>query len=97
MGNTVGPRGRTSRFATSTVALLAAATLVTACGAGDGDGGGGGGGGAANATGVDDGATLTMWTRAAPRPQSEALVEAYNASHKNKVQLTVTPNDDYVA
>ncbi|MFD9036870.1 ABC transporter substrate-binding protein [Streptomyces bottropensis] len=99
MGNTVGPRGRTSRFATSTVALLAAATLVTACGSGDGDGGGGGGGGggAANATGVDDGATLTMWTRAATRPQSEALVEAYNASHKNKVELTVVPTDDYQA
>ncbi|WEH19628.1 sugar ABC transporter substrate-binding protein [Streptomyces sp. VNUA24] len=96
MGSTVGPRGRTSRFVTGAVALLTAATLATACGSGNGDARGDGGG-AANATGVDDGATLTMWTRAATRPQSEALVEAYNASHRNKVELTVVPTDDYQA
>ena len=36
-----------------------------------------------------------MWTRAATQAQSEALVKAYNASHKNKVKLTVIPTDDY--
>ncbi|CAM5734514.1 Extracellular solute-binding protein OS=Streptomyces alboniger OX=132473 GN=CP975_09830 PE=4 SV=1 [Streptomyces alboniger] len=96
MGSTVGPRGQLRRFVTGAVALLAAASLVTACGSGE-DGSGGGGGGSADAKGVDDGATLTMWTRAATRPQSEALVKAYNASHKNKVELTVVPTDDYQA
>jgi multiple sugar transport system substrate-binding protein len=97
MGSTVGPRGRARRLVTGAVALLAAASLVTACGSGDGGSDGGGGSGAADADGVDDGATLTMWTRAATRPQSEALVKAYNKSHKNKIELTVVPTDDYQA
>jgi multiple sugar transport system substrate-binding protein len=97
MGSTVGSRGRVRRLVTGAVALFAAASLVTACGSGEGGSGGAGGSGAADADGVDDGATLTMWTRAATRPQSEALVEAYNASHKNKIELTVVPTDDYQA
>jgi multiple sugar transport system substrate-binding protein len=36
-----------------------------------------------------------MWTRAATQAQSERLVEAYNASHKNQVELTVIPTDNY--
>jgi multiple sugar transport system substrate-binding protein len=47
--------------------------------------------------GVDDGASLTLWTRAPLEKQAKLLVEAYNASHKNQVKLTVVPNDDYVA
>lgn len=99
MGSPTGSQGPVRRLVTGTVALLAAMSLITACGSGDGDSddGGGGGAGAANATGVDDGAKLTMWTRAATRPQSEALVKAYNASHKNQVELTVIPTDDYQA
>jgi multiple sugar transport system substrate-binding protein len=98
MRSTTGPRRLIRRLATGVVALLAAASLVTACGSGDGGGSDSGGGGkAADATGVDDGATLTMWTRAATRPQSEALVKAYNAHHKNKIELTVIPTDDYQA
>ncbi len=49
------------------------------------------------AEGTDDGASLTLWTRAPLEKQAKALVEAYNASHKNQVELTVVPNDDYVA
>lgn len=81
-----------------TVLAGAAAALmlaVAACG-----GGGETGGGAAAAAGpdgVDDGTTLTLWTRAPLEKQANLLVEAYNASHRNKVELTVTPNDDYVA
>ena len=45
--------------------------------------------------GVDDGTTLTMWTRAATEAQSQALVDAYNASHENQIELTVIPTDDY--
>ncbi|MEU5645378.1 ABC transporter substrate-binding protein [Streptomyces milbemycinicus] len=95
MGSTAGPRGRIRRLATAALALLAAASMVTACGS---DGGSGGGGsGAGGVKGLDDGTKLTMWTRAATRPQSEALVKAYNASHKNKIELTVIPTDDYQA
>lgn len=97
MGSTAGPLGRLRRLVTGAIALLAAASLATACGSGQDGSGGGGGSGAANAKGVDDGTELTMWTRAATRPQSEALVKAYNASHKNKIELTVIPTDDYQA
>ncbi|KND26207.1 ABC transporter substrate-binding protein [Streptomyces acidiscabies] len=86
-------RSTTRRVVGGAVALLAAASLATACGSSD-DGGGGGGKSSGD---VDDGAKLTMWTRAATRPQSEALVKAYNESHKNKVELTVVPTDDYQA
>ncbi|GKQ37843.1 sugar ABC transporter substrate-binding protein [Streptomyces sp. A012304] len=97
MRSTTGPRGQIRRLVTGAVALLAAATLVTACGSGDDGPSGGNRGAAADAKGVDDGTTLTMWTRAATRPQSEALVKAYNAGHKNKIELTVVPTDDYQA
>jgi multiple sugar transport system substrate-binding protein len=43
----------------------------------------------------DSGVTITMWTRAATETQSKLLVEAYNAAHKNKVELTVIPTDNY--
>lgn len=52
---------------------------------------------AAQGDGTDDGTTLTLWTRAPLEKQAKLLVEAYNASHQNKVDLTVVPNDDYVA
>ncbi|KQP01752.1 ABC transporter substrate-binding protein [Leifsonia sp. Leaf264] len=47
--------------------------------------------------GVDDGTSLTLWTRAPLEKQANLLVDAYNASHDNQVKLTVVPNDDYVA
>lgn len=43
----------------------------------------------------DDGTTITMWTRAATEAQSKLLADAYSASHKNKVELTVIPTDNY--
>ena len=49
------------------------------------------------AEGVDDGSTLTLWTRAPMEHQAKLLVDAYNASHENEVELTIVPNDDYVA
>jgi len=47
--------------------------------------------------GVDDGTVLTLWTRAPMELQANLLVEAYNSTHENQVELTITPNDDYVA
>ncbi|GAA2243620.1 sugar ABC transporter substrate-binding protein [Herbiconiux moechotypicola] len=49
------------------------------------------------AEGIDDGSTLTLWTRAPLQAQAELLVDAYNASHENQVELTIVANDDYVA
>ena len=46
--------------------------------------------------GVDDGTSLTMWTRSVTAVQTQALVDAYNASHKNQVQLTVVPFQEYL-
>jgi len=47
--------------------------------------------------GVDDGTQITMWSRAATQARAQALVDAYNASHKNHVNMTVVPTDDYQA
>ncbi|MFT4030275.1 MAG: sugar ABC transporter substrate-binding protein [Protaetiibacter sp.] len=47
--------------------------------------------------GADDGpATVPMWVRAATATQSQALVDAYNASHDDQIDLTVVPTDNYL-
>lgn len=45
--------------------------------------------------GVDDGTELTLWTRAATQVRVDALVQAYNATHKNKVVATYVVTDEY--
>jgi multiple sugar transport system substrate-binding protein len=54
------------------------------------------GGGSTPTTNPDDGTTLTMWVRSATDQFSQRLVDAYNASHKNHVNLTIIPNDNYL-
>ncbi|HST85703.1 MAG TPA: sugar ABC transporter substrate-binding protein [Kineosporiaceae bacterium] len=86
-------RSRRLRAVTGVVAV-GLAMAMAACGGSDGE--------AAPAvsvgpTGTDDGAKLTLWTRAPLEKQAKLLVAAYNASHQNQVSLTVVPNDDYVA
>lgn len=83
---------RPSRAARAGATLAAAALLVAGCGDGRPDGGGEG---EVVLEGVDDGTTLTMWTRAATEAQSQRLVDAYNAGHENQIELTVIPTDDY--
>jgi multiple sugar transport system substrate-binding protein len=78
------------------LAVLSLAGVVAACGGGD-DASDDRPAGAAQSGSGDTGAKLTMWTRAATQTQSERLVKAYNASHKNKVELTVIPTDNYQA
>src|SRR5690349_17978394 len=88
-------RDRSHRLrAVTGVATVGLMLAVAACG--------GSSGGAAPAAsigpnGTDDGAKLTLWTRAPLEKQAKLLVAAYNSSHKNQVALTVVPNDDYVA
>ena len=38
---------------------------------------------------------LTMWVRDGTGAYSKALVDEYNATHENKISLTVIPNDNY--
>ncbi|MET7394787.1 sugar ABC transporter substrate-binding protein [Dactylosporangium sp. NPDC005572] len=45
----------------------------------------------------DSGATITLWTRAATESISKAYAAAYNATHKNKVEVTAYPNEEYPA
>jgi len=39
---------------------------------------------------------ITMWARASTAPQSQALVDAWNAANDRKVELTVVPTDSYL-
>ncbi|TDD72400.1 sugar ABC transporter substrate-binding protein [Jiangella aurantiaca] len=94
-------RRSTRTRATTAVTAAVLALVMSACGGDDDTGttGGDDDGGSspeALAEGVDDGSTITMWTRAATEPQSQRLVDAYNASHENQVELTVIPTDDYL-
>lgn len=50
--------------------------------------------GSANA---DSGVSLTLWTRAATESISKQYAAAYNATHKNQVQVTAYPNEEYPA
>jgi multiple sugar transport system substrate-binding protein len=92
------PRARVGRGTSLAAAGMALVLMAAACGGdddepsaeptdGDAD---------ALAEGVDDGTTITMWTRAATETQSQLLVDAYNESHENQVDLTVIPTDDYL-
>ncbi|MFF5233388.1 ABC transporter substrate-binding protein [Dactylosporangium sp. NPDC000521] len=46
---------------------------------------------------ADSGTTLKLWTRAATESQSKAYAAAYNATHKNQVEVTAYPNEEYPA
>jgi multiple sugar transport system substrate-binding protein len=46
--------------------------------------------------GVDDGSTITMWSRAATETRVQSQVDEYNATHQNQVELRLVPTDEYV-
>ena len=48
-----------------------------------------------NGVGVDDGTHLTLWTRVVTQARADALVQAYNASHKNHIDVSYLPTDEY--
>ncbi|WIY81904.1 sugar ABC transporter substrate-binding protein [Propionimicrobium sp. PCR01-08-3] len=76
-------------------AALSIGIGLTACGGSETPGGTDGQtADSASAVGIDDGTTLTMWTRAPLERQAKNAVEAYNNSHQNQVQLEILPNDD---
>lgn len=80
---------RATRLAGRIGALLAGVVLLAACQSSPA------GSSSGNTGAVDDGTTITMWTRSSTSTFSQTLVDAYNASHKNKVRLTVFPADSY--
>src|SRR4249919_567829 len=86
-----------SRSVRALAGVAAAALLVGLTACSDSDGEEGTPAPSVGGTGTDDGSKLTLWTRAPLEKQAKLLVAAYNASHKNQVELTVVPNDDYVA
>ena len=88
------PHPRTRRIVAAAIAGALAIALAACSG---GTGNGSSGSQTISKDGTDDGTTLTLWTRAPLEKQAKLLVEAYNKSHKNQVELTVVPNDDYVA
>jgi len=65
--------------------VLVGAGTLSGCGGGGEDAGGSGGGG-----------PIDMWVRASTASQSQALADAWNADHKQKVNLTVVPTDNYL-
>jgi multiple sugar transport system substrate-binding protein len=75
---------------TAVLAAAASATLLLA-----GCQGGSTGSSSSDVSATDDGTTITMWTRAPTATFTQTLIDAYNGSHKNKVQLTVIPADSY--
>src|SRR3954466_11534890 len=85
-------RSRSRRIAAAVAAGALAITLA-ACSGGTGSTGTQ----TISKDGTAHGSKLTLWTHAPLEKQAKLLVEAYNASHENQVELTVVPNDDYVA
>ncbi|WP_251153401.1 sugar ABC transporter substrate-binding protein [Cellulosimicrobium sp. Marseille-Q4280] len=90
-------RTSATKAVASTLVIGLTALGLAACGGSDGDDDAPATAGAGGAEGVDDGSTLTLWTRAPLEKQANLLVDAYNESHENQVELTIVPNDDYVA
>jgi multiple sugar transport system substrate-binding protein len=82
------PTGAGRLRAVGFAAAILAVALVAACSSG--------GGSSTTTTNPDDGTALTMWVRSATDQFSQRLVDAYNASHKNHVSLTIIPNDNYL-
>jgi multiple sugar transport system substrate-binding protein len=79
------PRRRVASLLVATSVALA----MAACGGSDNGGG-------SSSNNPDDGSQLTMWVRSATDQFSQRLVDAYNASHKNHISLTIIPNDNYL-
>jgi multiple sugar transport system substrate-binding protein len=76
--------GRAVRRAVSLIAAAAVLTIALPFGTA-----------AQDEQGVDDGTTLTMWTRAATQARVVPIVDAYNASHQNQVELRIVETDAY--
>jgi multiple sugar transport system substrate-binding protein len=77
------------RRAGAVISAAMAVSLVAACGGGGGQASPGGG------ESPDSGAKLTMWARNTSDNLAKVIVDEYNKTHKNQIELTTIPNDTY--
>ena len=91
----MGAARRPRRGVRAAAVFAVAGLLAAGCGGDDDDSDGAATESPAAENGGDTGVDLTMWTRSATQEQSQQLVDAYNDSHENQVDLTVVPNDNY--
>ena len=85
---------RISRF-TLLIALVAA-LLLSACAAPAAAPAASGGEGASGAADSAGGITMSFWSRDSNQAQVRALVDAWNATHDNKIEVTVIPGGEYM-
>jgi multiple sugar transport system substrate-binding protein len=76
-------RGR--RLPLALAAVIAAVVPLAACGQS-----------ASQPPAAQSSGKIEMWARAATASQSQPLVDAYNATHATKIQLTVVPTESYI-
>lgn len=79
----VGTRWR--RSASTLLAATAAVALLAGCGTGSTE--------PASTGNPDNGTTLTMWARNTSNNLAQNIVDQYNATHKNHIDLTIIPNE----
>jgi multiple sugar transport system substrate-binding protein len=91
----VGAARRPGRRVRAAAVFAVAGLLAAGCGGDDDDSDDASTDTPAAENDGDTGVDLTMWTRSATQEQSQQLVDAYNESHENQVELTVVPNDNY--
>jgi multiple sugar transport system substrate-binding protein len=77
-------------------AAVAGAALAVAALALSGCSSGGAGALSGDITADDSGATLSLWVRPGNEAVTDAVVEAYNDTHENQVEITHVPADQYV-
>ena len=66
-------------------AIAASATLIAGCSAATPE----------QDSTPDSGAVMTMWARNTSNNLAQVIVDTYNASHKNQINLTIVPNEVY--
>ncbi len=71
-------------FATATAVLAVAVSCSTTDS-----------GGATTNEDPDNGTTMTMWARNTSQNLAEVIVDEYNTTHENQINLTIIPNDAY--
>ncbi|MFI1094804.1 ABC transporter substrate-binding protein [Streptomyces sp. NPDC020917] len=84
------------RHLTTALRLTAATVVAVLAAAGCGAGTGGGSVDPGSVKAEDTGATLKLWVRPGNESVTDAVVKAYNSSHKNQVEITHVPADQYM-
>ena len=81
---------------THAVAITAAAAITSLLLSGCATGASGTAAASGDLEAADSGATLTLWVRPGNEAVTDAVVEAYNDTHENQVEITHVPADQYV-